>query len=273
MGLYIQEFGSDTAPTIVFLHGGGVSGWMWQSQIEQLQDYHCLIPDLPEQGKSVNEKPFTIQDSAKRIAYLIKKQAHDGKAHVVGLSVGAQITLALLCIAPTLVDHAVVSSALVRPMLGGSLITPKWLALSYRWFIKPLKNSEWWIRLNMKYAAGISDEHYLPFSQSFRSMTETGFTNLMVENQRFRLPKGLERVQVPTLVVSGSGEKAAIPQSVLDIAAALPTSQAVEVQHTRQMSAAEEHNWALTAPELFTQTVRAWIIGEPLPDALNALKL
>jgi pimeloyl-ACP methyl ester carboxylesterase len=60
MALYIQESGPATAPTVVFLHGGGGAGWMWQPQIEQLGDYHCLVPDLPEQGQSVNEKPFTI---------------------------------------------------------------------------------------------------------------------------------------------------------------------------------------------------------------------
>ena len=48
MALYIQETGSVTTPTIVFLHGGGGAGWMWQPQIDQLSDFHCLVPDLPE---------------------------------------------------------------------------------------------------------------------------------------------------------------------------------------------------------------------------------
>jgi hypothetical protein len=38
------------------------------------------------------------------------------------------------------------------------------------------------------------------------------------------------------------------------------------------MSLAEEHNWNLTAPELFTQTVRAWINDQPLPVELKMLK-
>lgn len=49
--LSVCECGPATAPTICFLHAGGVSGWMWQPQVEVLQDtYHCLIPDLPEHG-------------------------------------------------------------------------------------------------------------------------------------------------------------------------------------------------------------------------------
>jgi pimeloyl-ACP methyl ester carboxylesterase len=45
-----------------------------------------------------------------------------------------------------------------------------------------------------------------------------------------------------------------------------------EVVHTRKMSLAEEHNRNLTAPDLFTQTVRAWITGQPLPTALQPLR-
>jgi len=37
------------------------------------------------------------------------------------------------------------------------------------------------------------------------------------------------------------------------------------------MSVAEEHNWSLTSPELFTQTVRAWINDQPLPANLIQL--
>src|SRR5512136_2082835 len=132
MSLFIQESGSLTVPTIVFLHGGGGAGWMWQPQMEGLSDYHCLVPDLPEQGQSVDEKPFTIQGSAERIANLIRTRAHGGKAHVVGLSEGAQITVALLALAPELVERAIVSSALVRPLPGTGLMTPGLIALSFR---------------------------------------------------------------------------------------------------------------------------------------------
>ncbi|HYO44013.1 MAG TPA: hypothetical protein VES19_12510 [Candidatus Limnocylindrales bacterium] len=34
---------------------------------------------------------------------------------------------------------------------------------------------------------------------------------------------------------------------------------------------AEEHNWNLVAPDLFTACVRAWITDQPLPGALEPL--
>ena len=269
MSLFVQESGPLTAPTIVFLHGGGGAGWMWQPQVDGLGDYHCLVPDLPEQGQSVMEKPFTISGSAERIAELIRTRAHDGRAHVVGLSEGAQITVALLALAPERVDHAVVSSALVRPIPGARLMTPKLIALSYRWSVPPFKNTAWWIRLNMKYAAGVPEKYYPQFSRNFRELTEAGFVNVMVENQRFRVPPGLERVTAPTLIVVGQREYSAMRQSARDLAAAIPGACACEVAHARKLSLAEEHNWNLTAPELFTHMVRAWISGGPLPSALR----
>ena len=38
------------------------------------------------------------------------------------------------------------------------------------------------------------------------------------------------------------------------------------------MSLAEEHNWNLTAPDLFNQTLRAWITDQPLPPELRPLR-
>jgi pimeloyl-ACP methyl ester carboxylesterase len=85
-GLCVREGGPDNAPTICFLHGGGVGGWMWRPQVEALQDtYHCLIPDLPEHGLSAAVQPFTIADAARRIAELIRERGHRGRAHVIGL--------------------------------------------------------------------------------------------------------------------------------------------------------------------------------------------
>jgi pimeloyl-ACP methyl ester carboxylesterase len=170
------------------------------------------------------------------------------------------------------VDHAIVSSALVRPIPGGGLLTPGLIAFAYRWSVPPFKNSAWWVRLNMKYAAGVPDQYYPQFSQTFRELTESGFTNVMIENQRFRLPQGLDRVKAPTLIVVGKHEYAAMRQSARDLAAAIPGAQAYEVVHTRKMSLAEEHNWSLTAPDLFPDGAR--MAHRPaLPPALQPLRV
>jgi pimeloyl-ACP methyl ester carboxylesterase len=273
MTLYVEEHGPSDAPTITFLHGGGGGGWMWRPQVEALSsDYHLLVPDLPEHGRSAGERPFTIAGATGLVAEMIRSRAHGGHATVVGLSEGAQITVQLLATAPEAVDHAIVSSALVRPMPGAWMMTPKVIKWSYKLSAEPFKNNEWWMRTNMHYAAGVPDAYVDDFRRTFKEITVESFTDVIVENQRFRLPEGLDRVTAPTLVVCGRGEYAVMRRSCADVAAAIPGAKAFAVTHARKMSVAEDHNWNMTDPDLFTQMVRAWIEGRELPKSLVGLR-
>jgi pimeloyl-ACP methyl ester carboxylesterase len=61
MRIHFEELGNKNAQTLVFNHGEGVSSWVWKKQVEYFSNYHCLLPDLPEHGKSINERPFSIK--------------------------------------------------------------------------------------------------------------------------------------------------------------------------------------------------------------------
>jgi len=53
-------------------------------------------------------------------------------------------------------------------------------------------------------------------------------------------------------------------QSVRDLLAVMPGAQGSVVSGAI-------HNWSLQLPDLFTQTVRAWITNQPLPEQLKAI--
>lgn len=272
MSLYVYEQGPADAPSILFLHGGAGGSWMWMPQVEGLADFHILAPDLPEHGQSAHLKPFRIADSAMQMADLIRTRAHHGKAHIVGLSEGAQVALTLLAQYPQLVQSAILSSALVRPIPGSGWLSQGLIAFSIKWFVEPFRNINWWIRLNMKYSAGVPEAYYPQFKRDFQNLTGDIFAHVMIENQRFRLPDGLERISVPTLVVAGKREYGIMRQSVCEIASGIPGAKGFLVAHSRKLSLAEEHNWNLTVPDLFNRMVRAWIAGEPLPVELQPLQ-
>ncbi len=268
--LYTEIIGQPSKPTILFLHGGGGGGWMWHLQSDVLKDsYHLLLPDLPEHGRSAELKPFSIAGSVALIVDLLRTQAHGGKAHVVGLSEGAQIAVALLTAAPELVDHAIISSALVRKMTGMSWFGFRTWKAMYK-SIEPLNKYEWWMRLNMR-SNGIPGRFLPDIRETYKSLTAEAFAHIIVENQKFRLPAGLDRVTSPTLVVGGRREYKVMRDSIRDVAAAIPHAQARLVQHSQKLSLSEEHNWNMTTPELFTRTVRAWIEGLALPEELKPL--
>ncbi len=258
MPLYVRESGSAMAPTIVFLHGGGVSGWMWQPQVERFQDYHCLIPDLPEHGRSVAEKQFSIQGSAARIAELIRTRAHGGRVHVVGLSLGAQIAVQLLGTSPKSIDHAVVSSTLARPIPGAG--TVNWMARMYM----PFKNMGFLIRANMR-QMGIPATYFEQFQEDTQRLTADSFAHITAENMSFRMPPGLNRATARVLVVAGQKEPKVMHEPARDLAAAIPNARAC-------IATGLGHAWNLQAPDLFANTIRAWINDQPLPRELMPLR-
>jgi pimeloyl-ACP methyl ester carboxylesterase len=273
MSLFFREFGPSDAPTIVFVHGGGGAGWMWQPQIDGLRDsYHLLVPDLPEQGASMDAGAFTMCSAAEQVGRLIRDAAHGGKAHLVGLSEGAQVVVQLLASEPELVESAIVSSALVRPIRGAAAMSsPGVLKWTYRTTIAPFRNADWWIRWNMRSAAGVPEEYFDEFRASFRSLSEDGFVNLMSANQSFLLPASLGSVEARVLAVCGAGEYRAMKLSAADIADAIPGARAYEVIHPKGTSLAQQHNWNMNAPDLFTAMVRAWVEGSALPAQLAEL--
>lgn len=137
MDLSYQEYGDKKAPLMVFLHGGGVSSWMWDKQIQYFQQhYHCITIDLPEQGASKNSENFSIQLSAVKVNELIEKIAGGKKVIVIGFSLGAQVTIQMLSINPNLIDYAVINSALVRP----NLLIRKMIKPSIKLFYPFVKN-------------------------------------------------------------------------------------------------------------------------------------
>ncbi len=274
MSLHVAQYGPAEKPTIVFLHGGGGAGWMWRPQVEPLaSDFHLLVPDLPGQGRSTDAGRFTMTSAAEQIATLVRERVPEGRAHLVGLSEGAQVVVQLLATDPDVVESAIVSSALVLPIKGASAMsTESALRQTYKLTIKPLRNVDWYVRWNMHRAAGVPDEYFDDFRESFRTLSEEGFVDLMRANQVFRLPEGLDRVRARVLAVCGAGEYAVMKQSTQEIAAAIPAARSYEVRLPGKLSVAQQHNWNMTAPDVFTSMVRAWVEGAPLPRELVELQ-
>ena len=116
MDLFMRESGAVGAPAIVFLHGGEYSGRSWQPVVDRLQGYHCLVPDLPQHGRSIRHRPFEMAGAAAAVAELIRSRVPKGRAHVVGFSLGAQVSVQLLATEPALVDRAVLCGTIVDVM-------------------------------------------------------------------------------------------------------------------------------------------------------------
>jgi pimeloyl-ACP methyl ester carboxylesterase len=255
--MHFLETGPNNAPTIVLLHGGGMGGWSWQPAVDRLPDYHLLVPDLPGQGKSLDDGPFEFGQAVAKVAELIRERAHDGKAHVAGLSLGAQTLIHLLAMAPEVVTSAFATGTLARKLPGAGFVRPG-VAL-----YMPFRNLPFMIRANMV-SFSVPKEYYDQFAAETRNLSVDALAAILRENMTFKRPRGLDKVASPTLLTVGEKEYGMMKSSARDLAAAIPSAKAYTVT-------AAPHNWPIAQPDLYVRTLRAWIAGAPLPKELRPL--
>lgn len=252
MSLYYEEFGNKSNPSIVFLHGGGISSWMWRKQVEALKDFHCIVPDLPEHGKSMGEGPLSLADCALRVADLIEQAANGGKAHVVGHSLGAKVIVELLARKPEVVGRAVVASALFRPV---PLLKTMHKPYVYRMTVSMLK-SPWMLSATAKQFKFRDVGDIENLKRDFRGLTADSLYRIYDQlYQYLQLPEGLAGAGTPTLVLAGQKEPAAMRRSVQDILSKLPNAAGLILPGA-------DHTYPWAMPEKFNRIVRAWLTGE-----------
>lgn len=256
--MHVYEVGPVGAPTIIFLHAINTSGWMWGAQVQQLTTYHCLVPDFPGHGQSRAVPWQSLDDTVQQTADLITQRATDGRAHIVGLSLGAYVTLRLLLHAPERIDHAIISGLNVLPFPNPVLMR----LMGY--LMLPFIKTEFMLRANAK-GLHIPDEQYAAYRTSARSMSRSAFLRIGDELMRFHIPAEGALVPCPTLVVAGQNEQPLIRQSIVPLMRILRHGQGWIVPGVG-------HGWNGEAPELFTRMVESWITDQPLPSELMPLR-
>jgi len=262
MNLYVEEKGQENAETILFLHGGGMAGWMWKEQVEVFKDYHLIIPDLPEHGKSIDIKPFTIEGAADRIIDLIRAMAKGGKANLVGISLGAQIILQILSKSPEVVDHAMISGTLVHsiPHTETFLKLLDYLIKVYQ----PVKDTDFFIKANMR-TYNIPKNLFNEFKESTYLIKPASLDRILHENMLFQMPTGLNHTDVPVLVMDGGKEYKVIKESAQDLLEVLPNATGITAPKLG-------HVWNIENPDLFNRVLRSWIMDENLPEEVSSIK-
>ncbi len=257
MSLYVHESGTAGAPGIVFLHGIGTSGWMWKRQIASLSDFHCLNVDLPGHGRSNRVPWVSLPDTAAQIATIIRARATDGRAHVVGLSLGGHVALLLLERHADALDRVLISGVTAAPMPNRSLLPIQLLLMSA--LMKRRSFAEAQAR-----ALQLPPDMQHDLTENLRAMSMQAYRRIWREGVHYRVPSSLSYTETPTLVTAGSRETAIITQAVRTISELMPNAQG-------RLAPGFGHGWNIEAPDLFSATVRAWITGAPLPGRLQTV--
>jgi pimeloyl-ACP methyl ester carboxylesterase len=255
MSLYVHESGTPHAPSIVFLHGVGASGWMWEQQATALADFHCLAVDLPGHGKSNHQDWVSLADTTHQIAQLIRERATHGRAHVVGLSLGGYVTLVLLEHYADVLDHAVISGVTAEPMPNRALLPVQLGVMSallkQRWFVNMQTN-----------ALNLSPDMQSAFRENLLAMSMQSYRQIWKEGVHFQVSPSLRHVNTPTLITAGGRESKIITQAVVTIAKLMPYAQGC-------FAPGLGHGWNVEDAHLFNAMICAWITNAPLPARLS----
>lgn len=256
MTLYVEETGTPGVSSIVFLHGIGASGWMWENQMAALADFHCLNVDLPGHGKS-NQVPWvSLADTADQVAAAIRLRATNGRAHVVGLSLGGHVALSLLERHADMVDHAIISGVTDAPMPNRQWLKPQLFVMSFLLKRRGLAERQ-------AKSLNLSPEMQAAFTENLLAMSMPAYRRIWKEAVDYTVPTVLSTVNNRTLITAGGRETDIIMRTVDTIPNLMPNAQG-------RLAPGLGHGWNVEAPDLFNAMIRAWITDAPLPARLQA---
>ncbi|WP_144526071.1 alpha/beta fold hydrolase [Bacillus pumilus] len=256
----VDELSMMVKPIMIFLHGGGVSSWMWQEQIQTFKEvYDCYTPDLIGHGTRADEQSFSMQESALEVISLIKEHAQGRQVILVGFSLGAQVAVDVLSKEPDIVDIAVINSALVMPLPRLYLMVRPLLPLTY-----PLLKKDWFIELQAEKMRLPKDvlNHYMADSKSLQKKT---LLTMFQENLHYKLPDTFQQAKARILVTVGEKEKGIMKRSAKKLTNSHPQSTGVIVPDIG-------HTFTFEKKELFMDMVQCFIEGRALPAELKEIK-
>ncbi len=253
MSLHVTTTGNASGPTVVLLHGLGVSSWMWDEQVAALSDrFRCVTIDLPGSGASSAEHWESLSGTAAAVADVVRDTADGGAAHVVGLSLGGYVALDLLVEHPDRVRSAVVSGVTTVPLSPAWLYGPATRAsLALQRVPAFVRASAAMMRLPAESrAAFVADAARLDRGAAQRIYAE------LLHRSLPPLGPHAERL----LAVAGDREAKAIRTGLAAFAAAGATAAVVP---------RASHAWNGEHPDLFSRTVAGWALDRALPAELQ----
>lgn len=243
----------------------------WKEVWPKLAEYHLLIPDLPCHSKSKNvcrREDFSIQLCSEYVADMIRAHAHDGRAHVVGISsAGGWTALELARKYPEMVKSVFDSGA--WPVMGFNAAVQNSPRLIYSGLWALLHSPAG--KTNFFKASGLGGDYYndelfaeirgnlssrlaksgIASGLGYDWLEEVGKTGVRILFMAAGAHDSLSRARKAGQVVSSQGNSEAAVYTLPGAA----------------------HAWNLQYPALFAKSIRCWIERSPMPADFEEVPL
>lgn len=206
--MLFKEFGDKNLPTIIFLHGGGLSWWQWRYQIDTFKnEFHVIVFIIDGHGDDYNNTFKTIGESAKNILEYIKTKCNGKVYAICGLSLGAQIAIEVISQESDITEYAVIESALVIPMK----LTAKFVVPTFKLCYGLIKK-KWFAKLQAKQLL-IPDSIFDEYFADTKLMSKETLINFTVSNADYLIPATLKKTKAKTLILCGEKELSVMKKS------------------------------------------------------------
>lgn len=244
-----SRHGNPNNPPILFLHGAGVGGWMWDRQIAHFQHTHyCIVPTFQITKNSL------LHDLAGTFLQDLQPYIqNEQRIILVGFSMGAQIAVEMCARRPEYFSHVMVNSG---------LIDPKPVIQKVIYPLLPLFNllpRSRWFSLKQAKELYITEAYFERYFAGAKAVTTAELRTVMDENLTFDLPKGIKQYTGKLLITIGDQEKRLLTRSVEKLKVAVPNTKALMIKDMK-------HGYPIGRPESFNQLLEAWLSEDLLPE-------
>lgn len=217
--MIFKDFGNINAPTIILLHGGGLSYWSWDSVISLLTpEFHVVTPILDGYGENANKTFVSIENSADQVINYVKEQYSGHVFAIGGLSIGAQIVTEVLSQNANISDFAVIESALVCPIWGTRFLAVPMCKRSYKLITK-----RWFSKLQAKQLC-VPDALFERYYNESIEISKQTLVNTILSNGTYKMKEEIKRTKAKVLVIVGQKEITVMQKSALMLHRAIPNS-------------------------------------------------
>ncbi len=204
--IYYETQGFESSkPVVAFLNGTMQNTVYWKTHSLAFKDrFRVLMYDARAQGKSdLGEEKLSLEGHAKDFSELLK---HIGveKAHLIGLSHGANVALAYAAHSPEGVDRLVLCSASARQTCRTMLILRSW--------VKILKCSDLetlaWVLLPVAFGENFLNQQQRNLDNMVKAIVKRNKKQALIAHLEAIPPLSqiAQNVHCPVLVLSGSDD-------------------------------------------------------------------
>lgn len=206
--MIFEETSNRQLPTIILLHGGGLSFWSLQGIVKQLQsEFHVVTPIIDGHGQDGGDEFISIQDSAGKLIRYIDTNYNGRVFALGGLSIGAQIVTEVLSQRVDIAKHAILESALVYPIKGITAMAAPTYSVLYG-----LIKKRWFSKLQARSLCVPADMFEQYYRDSLK-ISKQSLINITRSNGCYSLKSSIANTKSKVLMIAGEREIGTIKKS------------------------------------------------------------